>query len=148
MNRTILCCWLAGFSGACARTDPGSVCQPFFTALDSVPHAALSMRTGVFISTWDGARYDGCEVEFETSDGLRAGVPVPDFEAARDSEMHRRGWRASQGIRADGAGSGTFGIEKETELCVIRWSQPAYLFEEGEIVQSEMFSMTVQCREP
>lgn len=147
MSRTLLYCWLVGFAAACARAEPGTLCEPFFVALDSVPHVALSMRTGAFVSIWDGMRYDGCEVAFETNDSLRAGVSVPDFEATQDSDMYRGGWRPSHEIRADGAGSGTFGIEKKTGLCVVRWAQPAYLFEEGKIVQSERFSMTVQCRE-
>lgn len=91
--------------------------------------------------------YRGCEIEFETNDALRAGVSVPDFDAIQDSEMYRLGWRMSRGVTADGPGSGVFGIEKESVLCVVRWAQPAHISDEGEIVQSETFNMKVQCRE-
>jgi hypothetical protein len=127
--------------------EPESPCELFFTALENVPHVVLSMRTGAFVSTWDEMEYRGCEVDFETNDSLSEAVSVPSFDAIEDSEMYRLGWRMSEGIGADGPGSGVFGIERESVLCVVRWAQPAYLFDDGEIVQSETFSMKVQCRE-
>ncbi|MDH3426961.1 MAG: hypothetical protein OEM23_00870 [Gemmatimonadota bacterium] len=109
-------------------------------------HDSLSVRAGTFTSLYDGVEYQGCELRFTTHDSLPRTVPVPDFDALPDSEMYRLGWRMSREIRADGPGSGLFGIERESVLCVIRWAQPAYLADDGEIVQSETFSMTVQCR--
>ncbi len=148
MSKSLRYWCLAGFFVvACAQTEPASPCEPFFTALESVPHVALSMSAGPFVSTWDEMEYRGCEVDFETNDSLSAGVPVPSFDAIEDSDMYRLGWRMSHGITADGPGSGVFGIERESVLCVVRWAQPAYLFDDGEIVQSETFNMKVQCRE-
>jgi hypothetical protein len=138
---------LVGFLGACAQTEPASPCEPFFTALENVPYVVLSMSTGAFVSTWDGMEYSGCEIDFETNDSLSAGVSIPSFDAIQDSEMYRLGWRMSHGITADGPGSGVFGIERESVLCVVRWAQPAYIDDDEEFVQSETFSMKVQCRE-
>ena len=53
----------------------------------------------------------------------------------------------SNGIGADGAGSGIYGIERGSDLCVIRWEQAAYLDDNGEFVQSETFRMWIQCRD-
>ena len=147
MSRSLLYGCLAGFSVACAQTEPESPCELFFTALENVPNVVLSMSDGAFVSTWDGTEYRGCEVDFETNDSLSADVSIPSFDAIQDSEMYRLGWRMSEGIGADGPGSGVFGIERESVLCVVRWAQPAYLFDDGEIVQSETFSMKVQCRD-
>jgi hypothetical protein len=105
------------------------------------------VTTGSFVSIWDGTEYSGCEIEFETNDALRAGGPIPDFDAIQDSEMQRLGWRVAQGVGADGPGSGVYGIERDSVLCVVRWAQPAHIDDDGEIVQSETFNMTVQCRE-
>jgi hypothetical protein len=139
--------WLAGLSSYCFQAAPTELCEHFFTALEDVPHVVLSVTTGDFVSIWDNAEYSGCEIEFETNDALRAGTPIPDFDAIQDSEMHRLGWRIAQEIRADGPGSGFFGLEKESVLCVVRWAQPAHIDDDGEIVQSETFSMKIQCRD-
>ncbi len=137
---------LLGFLSACTQADPAALCEPFSTSLEAVPHVALSVNTGEFVSAWDRMRYRGCEIDFETNDSLRAGVPVPDFEAVEGSEMYRLGWRMSEAIGADGAGTGIFGIERETVSCVIRRAQPSYVDDNGEVVQAETLSMKVQCR--
>ncbi|TFG65296.1 MAG: hypothetical protein E4H28_04380 [Gemmatimonadales bacterium] len=121
-------------------------CEYFFSALQPVSHTSLSVHDGAFVSEWDGSEYRGCEVQFETHDSLPRTAPVPDFDALPDSEMYRVGWRMSEGIGADGAGSGIFGIEKDSVLCIVRWARPAYLADDGGIVKSETFSMTIQCR--
>ena len=138
--------WLVGCLSACGPSDPPDPCEYFFSALEPVPHVALSVTTGSFVSIWDGTEYSGCEIEFETNDALRAGVAIPDLDAIQDSEMYRLGWQTTEEIRADGPGSGFFGIEKESVLCVVRWAQPAHIDDDGEIVQSEIFNMTIQCR--
>jgi len=130
-----------------SASDRANPCEPFAVALEAVPHVALAVRSGRFESMWDQVEYDGCEVEFETIDSLKARTPVPSFDAIEETEMYRLGWRASHGIGADGPGSGIFGIEKDAVLCVIRWSQPAHIDDSGEIVHSEIFTMKIQCRE-
>lgn len=147
MSSSFVYACFAVFSVGCAQTEPAGPCEFFFTALENVPHVVLSMSTGAFVSTWDGMEYNGCEIDFETNDAVSAGVSIPSFDAVEDSEMYRRGWRMSEGIGADGPGSGVFGIEKEAVLCVVRWAQPAYIDDDGGFVQSETFSMKIQCRE-
>ena len=131
---------------ACSPSETPALCEPLATALEPVPHVTLTVRTGDYESVWDGARHRGCEIEFETTDSLRADVPVPDFDAIEGSEMYRSGWRSSDRIRADGPGSGVFGIARDTVSCVVRWEQPSHLDDEGGIVTSETLSMKVQCR--
>ena len=121
-------------------------CRYFFTALSPVAHDSLSIRAGSFVSVWDGREYQGCEVSFVAHDSLPAAAPLPDFDALPETEMYRLGWRMSEGIGADGPGSGVFGIEREAVRCIVRWAQPAHLEDDGEIVRSETFRLTVQCR--
>jgi hypothetical protein len=139
-------------SAACAQeaapgeSDGALPCEYFQSVLEPVPHVALSVNSGGFVSEWDREEYRGCEVNFETNDSLTAGLSVPSFDAIEGSEMSRLGWRSSREIGADGPGSGIFGIEKDSVLCVVRWAQPAHIDDDGEIVQSETFTMKIQCR--
>ena len=137
----------AGVASADVTTTQPDSCAYFFDALHAVPHESLSRHHGEYASIWDKNLYQGCEVKFVTNDALHAGTPVPTFEALPDSELYRLGWRMLHSIGADGPGSGIFAIEKGPVLCLIRWSQPAYLADPGEIVQSDTLDMTIQCRE-
>ncbi len=129
-----------------SEREPGP-CQPFMDELEAVPQVELSMRMGELESVWDREPFTGCEIEFETNDSLTYGTDVPNFDAIEGTEMHRRGWRPTDGIGADGPGSGVFGIEKGATACVIRWSKPAYIDDDGTFVQSETLNMTIQCRD-
>ena len=152
MFRLILVCALVGgmsvsvMSAEVATTKADS-CAYFFDALHAVPHESLSRHHGEYASIWDKNLYKGCEVKFVTNDALHSGTPVPTFEAFPDSELYHLGWRMVHSIGADGPGSGIFAIEKGPALCLIRWSQPAYLAGPGEIVQSDTLDMTIQCRQ-
>lgn len=140
--------WLfAGAASADASTNKPDSCAYFFETLHAVPHESLSHRQGEFTSTWDGKPFQGCEVKFVTNDTLHTGTPMPTFEAFPDTEPFHLGWRMVHSIGADGPGSGIFAVEKGATLCLIRWSQPAYLANPGEIVQSATLDMTIQCRE-
>jgi len=150
--RLVLLCSLAGgmsadLTSAEVASPQNDSCSYFFDALHAVPHESLSHRQGEFTSTWNGKPFKGCEVRFVTNDELRAGKTVPTFEAFPDSELYRLGWRMVHSIGADGPGSGIFAIEKDPVLCLIRWSQPAYLADSGKIIQSDTLEMTIQCRE-
>ncbi|MDH3292629.1 MAG: hypothetical protein OEO20_10990 [Gemmatimonadota bacterium] len=138
----LLGCMRAGADGR--ASDP---CESFYVALEAVPHDSLVRRAGEFESLWDRKTYRGCEIRFVAHDSLTAGHQVPDFDALEGSEMYRLGWRMTDGIGADGPGSGIFGIERNSVQCVVRWEQPAYIDDDGEFVQSDTLSMTVQCRE-
>ena len=122
-------------------------CEYFFSVLKSVPHLELNRQVGAHKSLWDGKKYMGCEIKFVTDDKVLSGNRVPDFEAVEGSEMHRRGWRMDNSFVADGPGTGSYGIEKESVLCIVRHEQPAYLDDHGNIIQSETLSITVQCRD-
>jgi len=146
----LLCALIGGMSvdltSAEVASPENDYCSYFFDALHKVPYESLSHRQGEMTSTWDGKRFQGCEVKFVTNDTLRTGKAVPRFEAFPDEELYRLGWRMAPSIGADGPGSGIFAVEKGLVLCLIRWSQPAYLADSGEIIQSDTLEMTIQCR--
>ncbi|MCJ7629679.1 MAG: hypothetical protein MUO50_14990, partial [Longimicrobiales bacterium] len=71
-------------------------------------------------------------------------VALPGFDAIEDSEMCRAGWREIVDVRADGPGSGIFGLENDPVACVVRWGQPSYVDDDGEIIQSETLSIHIQ----
>jgi hypothetical protein len=127
--------------------DASSPCDEFYDALAEVPHESLRTALGTFESLWDGGIHEGCEVEFQTNDSLRSGVSLPDFVPFADTEMYVAGWRMVNEIGADGPGSGIYGIRRESSLCVVRWEQPAYIDDDGDIVQSDTLRMWVQCRD-
>ena len=129
------------------QSELAKPCAYFQNSLEQVPHVALSVASGRFVSGWDQEEHIGCQVDFETNDFLRTGLPVPHFDAIEGSEMYGIGWRQSYGIGADGPGSGIFGIEKGSTLCTIRWAQPAHIDDDGEIVSSDTFNMRIQCRQ-
>jgi len=137
--------WIGWIPAGAAAAD-GDACAYFFAALKAVPHETLSRRNGEHESSLDGKKYRGCEVRFVTTDALRDGRAVPNFEPLPGSETHRLGWRTIDSMTADGPGTGTFGMEKDSTLCVVRWSQPSHVAETGKIVQSKTLRVTVQCR--
>lgn len=120
-------------------------CDVFYNSLQAVPHVSLTVEEGGFTSIWDGERYDGCEVEFETNDSTRAGIAAPDFLADPGTDLYSVGWRMRVDIGADGAGSGIHAIQREAVLCIIRREQAAYIDDNGELVQSKTLRMWVQC---
>ncbi len=132
---------------ALAGAQMPTSCDEFYDALAAVPHVSLTRSFGSFESIWDAKIYDGCEIEFETNDSIRAGADVPIFFADSGTEMYGAGWRMSREIGADGAGSGIHGIEKGSVVCIIRWEQPAYIDDDGEFVESDTRRQWVQCRE-
>lgn len=132
---------------AAAATVTKDPCGYFFRALKTVPHEKLTRNDGGLESLWDGKKVSGCEVMFVTNDTLRSGRDMPDFFATEGTELYRLGWRMNNSLAADGPGSGIFGIENESVLCLVSHDQPAYLDEKTEkIIQSETLTITVQCR--
>lgn len=131
---------------AYAASEQQDSCEYFFSALKPVPHDKLIRSEGTHQSLWRGKNYTGCEIKFVTHDNLLSGRRVPDFDAAEGSEMYRMGWRVNNSFVADGPGTGLFGVEKGSVLCLVRHEQPAYLDDHGHIIQSETLSITVQCR--
>lgn len=139
---------LIAFSLLVTQSRQENPCDWFFAQLNPIPHTVLSVRSDVtLVSLWGGEEFNGCELKFETTDSLLGEVKTPDFDAYEGSEMVDLGWETTEGIRADGPGSGIYGIENQDALCVVRWSQPAYIDDDGTFVQSDTFSMTIQCRE-
>jgi hypothetical protein len=132
-------------AAAAVTKDP---CGYFRQALKAVPHEKLTRIDGDIHSLWDGKKVSGCEVMFVTNDALRSGRDVPDFTATEGTKLYRLGWRTNNSLAADGPGSGIFGIENESVLCLVSHDQPAELDEKtGKITQSETLTLTIQCRQ-
>jgi hypothetical protein len=136
-----LCCGSADASAQ--QPDP---CEYFYRALEAVPHDTLVRSSGEIVWLWDDTATQGCEIGFAVHDSIRGMVAVPEFDALDGSEMHALGWRMSDGIGADGPGSGIFGVERDAVRCLVSWAQHAWIDDDGEFRQSEWLSMTVQCR--
>lgn len=132
-------------AAAAVAKDP---CGYFLQALKAVPHEKLTRIDGDIQSLWDGKKHSGCEVMLVTNDTLRSGRDAPDFTATDGTRLYRLGWRMNNSLVADGPGSGIFGIENDSVLCLVSHDQPAELDEKtGKITQSETLTLTVQCRQ-
>ena len=130
---------------ACAGGGVRNACKIFYGELKPVPHYKLSLNTGLLHSLSDGKKYRGCEVVFKSNEQLMKGSELPSFESQEGSMLYRAGWRIDEEYRADGAGSGSYGIMKDAVLCLVHWDQYSWVNETGEIEQSELINMTVQC---
>lgn len=130
---------------ALAASDVQKACKVFFRELKAVPSHSLTINTGLFQSVSTGEKFRGCEVVFKSNDKLMAGLEIPSFEAPEGSKLYLDGWRIDEKYRADGPGSGTYGIVKGRVLCRISWDQYSFVNDAGEIEQSEDINMTVQC---
>jgi hypothetical protein len=152
-KRIVLRCGIFPILGALCGAYPSEQPQPcdeLQALLEAVPHVALTQTVGSFESIWrggtlGGGTFEGCVIEFETNDVTRGGVEAPDFFPDEGSDLHRAGWRMAPGILADGAGTGVHGIERESTLCIIRWEQPAYVDDDGDIVSSDTLTILIQC---
>jgi hypothetical protein len=131
--------------GPCSQ-DPDP-CQHFYATLEAVPHDTLTATSGEGTWLWHEQEYQGCQVRFVTNDSLSAGYEAPDFAPMEDSEIYRLGWRFTPGVGADGPGTSIFGIQRDSIECLVRWDQPAWIDDQGEHQQSDVLTVTVQCRE-
>jgi hypothetical protein len=132
---------------ALSASEKQDACEYFFQALKDIPHTALSRSEGEHTFLWDGkTKYSGCEIRFVTNNTLLFGRQVPAFYATPETDLFRLGWGMNHSMVADGPGSGIFGIEKGSVLCLISRSQPAYLDEKtNEIVQDDTLRLHIQC---
>lgn len=122
-----------------------SPCDDLHEVLDPVPHVSLLRSDGRFDSLWDGSTKVGCQLRLETSDSILAGDSVPNLTAEPGTTLYLTGWRPEAGILADGPGSGIYGIRKGSTVCVIRWEQPTYVDDAGNIIQSNVLTVEAQC---
>lgn len=125
-----------------AQDEP---CVWFHDALSSLPSRRFDTGSGEHVSVYDGRTYLGCEVRFETTDALLSGLGVPRLDAIEGSELYLLGWRMEDSIAADGPGTTVFAVRRESSICVVSELQPAYLNDNGELVQSDVLEILVQC---
>jgi hypothetical protein len=103
----------------------------------------LTVNTNGFVTFWDGKQIDGCEVVFETDESMVSGEVV---HQKFESFLNLWGWSLNEKLMADGPGSSTVGIEKDSNRCLINWSQHSWIDEKtGEIKQSDQIKIVVQC---
>lgn len=132
-------------SGVAAQASP---CPDFHAVLEEVPHLALTTRPGPIESIWPSEPVAECEVVFQTTDEALGAAVAPSFLADPGTEMYQAGWRMIPEILADGAGSGVHGVQRRGVRCVVHRAQPAYLDDDGTLVQSDTLSMRIQCTGP
>jgi hypothetical protein len=145
MKKLLLALLLFLHAIAWASDSVQDACKMFYDELKPVPHCQLSVNTGFLSSLSDGKKYHGCEVVFKSNELLMADSELPSFESPAGSILYRSGWRIDEKFRADGAGSGAYGIAKDAVLCRIYWDQHSWVNETGGIETSEFINMTVQC---
>ena len=58
---------------ACAGDGVQNACKMFYSELKPVPHAKLSVNTGLLSSLSDGKKFHGCEVVFNSNEQLMRG---------------------------------------------------------------------------
>ena len=145
MKKLLLALLLFMPATACAGDGVQNACKMFYSELKPVPRDKLSVNTGLLSSLSDGKKYRGCEVVFNSNERLMMGLELPYFESPEGSMLYRAGWRTDEKYRADGAGSGSYGIVKDAVLCIIHWNHYSWVNEKGKIEQSDLINMTVQC---
>lgn len=121
-------------------------CNMFREELSVIPYDSLKVNTKKWRSIQDDQIYTGCEIVFRSNERLMKNKALPSFEAEENSKLYKGGWRIDESLRADGPGSGAYGIRKDNMLCIVNWDQFSFVNEQGEIKQSEFINMVVQCR--
>ncbi len=147
--RSLVTCTTILLSLLLATPTPAEVgleaCEPFFQALNAVPHESIFQRSGPYTSAWFEAGAIGCTVVMVTSEQRLGDRKLPDLTAAPGTPLHQAGWRINQKYIADGPGTGVMGVEKDGILCLVYTDQPAWIDDTGRFMQSEQITIKVQC---
>ncbi len=123
----------------------GATCQPFYLALQQLPHESIFQRDGFFNSQLFETSAYGCFLVMITSESRLAGRSLPDLSGRPDSAFFEAGWRSNPKYLADGPGSGVVGLEKDDSLCLVYTEQPAFLDDAGQVVQTRFIRVRVEC---
>lgn len=125
-------------------------CQYFYKRLKFIPNEELTLTKGTFNSLLYGEDHEGCEVKFVTNDSLLTNVPKPDpipsFLPRETASLYENGWRRNINYDAEGPGTRLFVIQKEDTLCLVSYSQPATLLDNGKTSTAKDITVTIQCR--
>jgi hypothetical protein len=124
-----------------------TACDHFEKQFSAIPGAVVERNDGAFDSLWGHQRFDGCQVGFQVSDTTAGADPRTTAAALHPDSSVYAGWRRVPRIVADGPGSGVFGVMRGPVVCVVHWAQPAFVDDDGEVVDSETLEVLVQCRE-
>jgi hypothetical protein len=129
--------------------EDAEMCQPFYDALNSVPHESIYQDDGecAYTSTWFEACAKGCLVVMNTSVDRLDGQTLPDMSGEPDTPVHKAGWRINPKYIADGPGTGVVGLEKNDALCFVYTEQPAQVGESGGVTQSRYITVRIECME-
>lgn len=121
-------------------------CEPFFMQLSPFLHDTLILETGTFTSLFDNSSFAGCEVRFESRADLMGNSSLlPSFYPGEETDLYAMGWRPVHEYTGDGPGSGIYGMIRDQTLCLVSWSQHAWLNDRSEIEVSNEILVTVQC---
>lgn len=147
MKRLILLSVLFLFPMISVAEVTGETCQPFYQALEKIPHESIFQREGFFNSDYFGTTAKGCFMVMNTDDERLGEHLLPDFSAAPGSDLYLAGWRANPKYSADGPGTGVTGLEKDDVLCMVYYERPSYHNDDGTFVQDFHIKFKVECME-
>ena len=120
-------------------------CQPFYQALESVPHESIFQREGFFNSRWFETTATGCFLVLNTNQTLLGKQTLPDLSGAPGSPFYNDDWRINPVYAADGPGTQVVGLEKGQDLCLVMTEQPSYIDDDGEIIKNIFIKVRVEC---
>ena len=124
-----------------------ATCQPFYDALEQVPHESIFQREGMFNSRFFETSATGCFLVMNTTAARLGEQKLPDLSARPGTPLHAAGWRANQNYTADGPGTAVIGLEKEEALCIVYSDQPSYRNDDGKIARGIFIKVQVECME-
>ncbi len=118
-----------------------SPCETFYEALSKIPHRELTWSSDNITEIGTDKESNGCDITFITDNTLmKRGFRAISDWIKRSSDIYRSGWRLNENFVADGPGSISFRLERNSRACDVRedWSHS-----NG---QEELLIVEVQCR--
>lgn len=134
----------------CSAADTHPACEHFYRVLSRLPHTELQINYSSVSATPEYHRLDDCAVTFRTDDSLmiEGAEGLPSFRAEEGPNLFVAGWREDLIYAANGSGTGSYAIRKDTALCIIRWDQTSWIDDSGLIIRSHLVNLTAHCRNP
>jgi hypothetical protein len=123
----------------------GTTCQPFYRALEAVPHESIFQRNGLYTSQSFETGAIGCFLVMNTSATRLEGRQLPNLSGEPGTPLYNAGWRINPKYSADGPGTGVVGLEKDDAFCLVYTEQPSYIDDAGQIIQQEYIRVRVEC---
>ncbi|MGA7875772.1 MAG: hypothetical protein WCA08_08920 [Desulfoferrobacter sp.] len=121
-----------------------TLCAQFQRMLAPLNH--IRNETAAASFEFNGKRYQGCKVIFETKWALigRDQDPQEMFYPSQNNELYLAGWRTDDRFSADGPGSTFYVIRNGNTFCTVSWNFVAYV-DDGKIVEGDQVTCQIEC---